>query len=287
MTYASLLGARVERGPAALDIPAPLIDGADDGGGVRLVADRQRALLHVRAVADFAITDGQCVRVDPHPGATRGDVDTYLRGTVAGILLGQRGRFALHASLVRVRETVVALAAFPTYGKSTTALRLAQRGHELIADDFAELRPEADGVVYTTVGRAVHVGPAAAAALGIETAGATGASDRGEKLTLPAPPVASGRLEAIAVLGIGGGEEVAADHLTGELALANVFRHAFRAQVATVLWPAEAFAWAAAIIAQLPVYSVTRPLHAWTVDAVADAVEAIAAQTGTARASRL
>ena len=286
MTCGTLLGARVERGPIALEIPAPLIDGALEGGGFRLVADRKRAFLHVRAIADFAISEGRCVRVNPHPGASSVEVEPYLRGMVAAMLLGQRGRFALHASLVRVDDTVVAVAALPGTGKSTTALRLEQLGHELVGDDFAELRPEADGVAFTTLRRAVHIAPATATALGIDTAGARSARRDG-KVALPARPAASGRVAAVAVLAPGESEDVGARRLTGGRALANVFRHAFRVDVARLLWPAEAFAWAAAVTARLPIYAVTRPHEGWTVDAVADAVEAIAAESRSAAASRL
>jgi hypothetical protein len=288
VTSATLLGARVERGPAALEISAPLIDGTIDGGGFRIVADRTRAYLQVAAVADFAINEGRCVRLDPHPGAQPAEVDAYLRGTVAAMLLGQRGGFALHASLVRVAGTVVAVAALPGVGKSTTALRLEQRGHELVGDDFAELRPEADGVAYTTLERAVHVTPETATALGIDTVGAHCVNRTNGKLALPARPVASGRLEAVAVLSPGDGEHAAArERLTASRALVSVFGHGFRFSMAKLLWPKEAFAWAAAVSARLPVYAVTRPREGWTVDAVADEVEAIATETRSAGASRL
>ncbi len=287
MTRATLLGARVERGSAALDISAPLTDGALDGGWFRLVADRERAHLHVDGVADFAISEGRRVRVDPHPGASPAEVEAYLRGMVAAMLLGQRGQFALHASLVRVAETVVAVAGPQRAGKSTTALRLEQRGHELVGDDFAELRPQADCVAYTTLGRAVHVAPETAAALGIDTAGAHSAGRADGKVALPARPIASGRVEAVAVLAPGEGGDVSVQHVTGGRALASVFGHAFRVDVAKLLWPVEAFAWAAAVSSRLPVYAVTRPRERWTVDAVADTVEAIAAETRSAGAARL
>jgi hypothetical protein len=287
VTRATLLGARVERGPVTLDISAPLIDGAVDDGGFRIIADRTRAYLQVATVADFAINEGRCVRIDPHPDAWPTEVDGYLRGTVAAMLLGQRGRFALHANLVRVAETAVAVAALPSGGKSTTALRLEQRGHELLGDDFAELRPEADGVTYATLGRPVHVAPETAAALGIDTTGVRSVSRRRKKLALPTKPVASGRLEAVAVLSPGDCEHVATQRMTGGQALVKVFAHAFRVEMAKQLWPEEAFAWAAAVTAQLPVYAITRPREGWTVDAVAEAVESIAAETRSAAASRL
>ena len=99
MTQATLLDARVEYGPAALEIRAPLIDGTIEGGGFRMVADRAQAYLEIASVADFAVSEGSRVRVNPHPGARPTEVDAYLRGTVAAMLLGQRGRFALHATL--------------------------------------------------------------------------------------------------------------------------------------------------------------------------------------------
>jgi hypothetical protein len=203
-------------------------------------------------------------------------VDAYLRGTVAAMLLGQRGRFALHGTLVRVEGAVVAVAALPGVGKSTTALRLEQLGHELVGDDFAELRPEEEGVAYTTLGRAIHVAPEAAAALGIDTAGARSVSRRGGKLALPAKPMEAGRLEAVAVLSRGDVERVATQRLTGGAPVVNVFAHMFRVGMVKQLWPTEAFAWAAEVTARVPVHAVTRPREGWTVDEVAESIEQIA-----------
>ncbi|MEA2427863.1 MAG: hypothetical protein QOF37_1491, partial [Thermoleophilaceae bacterium] len=166
-----LLGAPVEVGAVELPIPRPVLDGELPGGGGTVVADRSRAVVRVAGVGTFGILEGAHVRFDPEPGVPAGAVGIWLHGTVAALLLAQRGSFALHAGVVEVDGQAVALTGPRAAGKSTTALRLTQRGHALVTDDVTPL----DGGPPVTVhpfARSVRVAPATARSLGLDLTGA-------------------------------------------------------------------------------------------------------------------
>ena len=122
MPLHELIGASVEVATAGFVIADPTVDVALPGG-VHLIADPRRSILRVGDVGTFAITGGRLIRFEPGPDATPGAVSAWLHGAVAALLLAQRGRFALHASVVEIDGVGVALAGSRGAGKSTTALR--------------------------------------------------------------------------------------------------------------------------------------------------------------------
>jgi energy-coupling factor transporter ATP-binding protein EcfA2 len=276
-----LIGASVELGPVELRIPHPLLDAALPGGGGTIVADRSRAVVRVPGVGTFGIDGGTSVRFDPEPDVATGTVGIWLHGTVAALLLGQRGRFALHASVVEVDGQAVALTGPRGAGKSTTALRLSQRGHPLVTDDVTPV----DGAAPVTVhpfGRTVRVAPATARDLGIDLDGARPVTPGHPKVELPPPAGPPVALRGIALLeqAAGAGSPVRAVRLRGAAAQRLVWDSAYRVHLLWQLWEAELFAWSSAIAASVPIYAVQRPGDGWTVDAVADAVEQVAAECG-------
>src|SRR6185437_13108385 len=102
------------------------------------------------------------------------------------------------------------------------------------------------------------------------------------KLSLPAPAEAPRALTAIAVLRCDGGTGVATKPLHGAVAHLALGGNAYRGAYLRALWEAEMFAWASEVASAVPVYEITRPAEGWTVDAVADAVEAITRQMPSA-----
>jgi hypothetical protein len=83
--------------------------------------------------------------------STLEDTATYLLGPVLGFAMRLRGVTCLHASVVAVGESAIAIAGPAGAGKSTTAAHFSEIGHAVLADDIAALA-EHDG--------AVHVQPA-------------------------------------------------------------------------------------------------------------------------------
>lgn len=280
MHVRELMGASVERATAGFRITDPTVDGPLPWGDGHMVADPRRAILQVREVGTFAIADGSLVRFDPELGALPGSVSMWLHGSVAALLLAQRGRFALHASVVEIDGLGIAVAGARGAGKSTTALRLSQRGHALVTDDVSPL--DAAGPVTThPYARPVHVFSQTAGALGIDVSNAQPLLPEHPKLALPAPSRAPVTLGAIAVLQVAEAEATLdAVRVRGAQAHWLIGVNLYRAELLGDLYRAAMFEWAGAVAQKVPVHVVTRPATGWTVDAVAEAVEHIAAEHG-------
>jgi hypothetical protein len=276
-----LLGVSVEVGAVELPIPDPVLDGPLPGGGGTIVADGSRAVVRVGGVGTFGISGGVYVRFDPEPGVPSGAVGIWLHGTVAALLLAQRGRFALHAGVVEVDGRAVGLTGPRRAGKSTTALRLAQRGHALVTDDVTPLEAGPPVTVHPFP-RTVRVAPATARNLGLDLTDAREILPDHPKLALPAPSPRAVPLSAIVVLGEAPVEDVDPARVRGAAAQRRIWEGTYRLHLLWALCERDLFAWSSAIAAQVPVYTVHRPGDGWTVDAVADAVERVA--TGQAAA---
>jgi hypothetical protein len=274
-----LIGASVELGAVDPHVPDPVFAGPLPGGGGEVVAGRTRAVLSIPSVGTFGVTGGREVRLAPLPGVAPGSVSVWLHGTVAALVLAQQGRFALHASAVAVGGQAVALAGLRGAGKSTTALRLTQRGHALVADDVTPVDPGAPPAVHPFA-RSVRVAQATATSLGLEVAGAQPVLPGHPKLALPAPPERPIALGAIVVLEAGAGGRVDCRRVRGVQAQQAVWQSAYRVHLLCRVYEPELFAWAAALPALVPVHTLRRPDHGWTVDAVADAVEHLAHSGG-------
>ena len=278
MPLRELMGTSVEIAPAGFHLTDRVLNNAPPRGRGHVVVDADHAILEVAGVATFVISEGRRIRVEPVPGAPAGAVSMYLHGTVAALLLAQRGRFALHASVVDIGGLGVALAGRRGAGKSTTALRLAQRGHPLVTDDVSPLEQGALVTVHP-FGRAVHVSPEAAEGLGLDVSQARPLVPGAPKLALPEPVRSPVPLGAIVVVRVAGSATVEASPVRGAKAHSLVRTNVYRAQLLAQLWESELFEWAGSIAAQVPVHVVTRPSTGWTIDAVADAAERIAVQS--------
>jgi hypothetical protein len=283
MELPQLMGASVELGVAGFQVAQPVVERRLPAAPGHLVADRRRAILRIDAVGTFAIADGDSVRFDPLPGAAPEAVSMWLHGTVAALLLAQRGGFALHASVVEVHGVGVALAGRQRAGKSTTALRLTQRGHSLVTDDVSPLEG-AGPVTVQPFSRPVYVFPHTAARLGLDVSSARPVLPEHPKLALPGSPRSAATLGGIVILRAEAEGPVGAAAVRGARAAWLVFENIYRVQVLRMLWEEQMFSWSGALAAAVPVHVVTRPAEGWTVDEVADAVEGVvaaAAQAGS------
>lgn len=86
-------------------------------------------------VGDLLIESGQRITVVPAPNANPETLGLLLAGAGLGVLLHQRGLLVLHASGVRIGGRVVGFLGGKGWGKSTTAMALKDRGHEVVADE--------------------------------------------------------------------------------------------------------------------------------------------------------
>ena len=270
----------VVEGAPGFRIAAPVIDRPLAGGAARLVADRDRAIVRVDAVGAFSVENGNTVRFDPEPGVEPATVTTWLHGSVAALLLAQRGRFALHASVVEIDGVAVAVSGRSRAGKSTTGLRLAQRGHTLVTDDVSPVTSSTAATVHPFA-RPVHLYADTAETLGIDVSAADPVLPTNPKLALPMPRRRPVRLGAIAVLWPA--EEaldVQAERIRGGEAHWQIELNLYRTEILGELYREAMFEWTCALAQAVPVHLVSRPATAWAVDEVADAVEGIALASG-------
>lgn len=99
-------------------------------------ATPRQYLLRIPGIASYLVSDGRDIVVAPEPGALPLDVRAYLLGTLFVILCHQRGLLPLHASAVAGSQGAVAFLGRSGQGKSSLAAHLAQRGFQVLADDF-------------------------------------------------------------------------------------------------------------------------------------------------------
>jgi hypothetical protein len=271
-------------------VPAPPAGAPVDtlvwSGQGRLIADHGHAHLEVPGTGRFAVRDGAAVTVEPAAGGDPDSVANLLYGSVAALVLAQRGEFALHACTVEVGgtglATGLAISGPSGAGKSTTALTLEARGHRLVTDDVSPLRLQPPRPEVMPFGRRRHVWPDTAAALGLDVTGSRPVDRRLSKLSLPAPPARPTALHAVVVLQVGPpGAAVTATDLDGLTAVPALLENAYRVRLLAPLWSADLFRWAADLAQRVTVHVVSRPPGRWTADEVTDAVLAV----GTDRAA--
>lgn len=271
-----LLGVRVEVAAPGFAVQKPLVDRPLPAGLGHLVAERSRAILSVIGVGVFAVEDGRRICFQPDADIPPGALSVWLHGTVTALLLGQRGQFALHASVVEMDRRGIAVAGPQGSGKSTTALRLAQLGHSLVTDDVSPV-VTGHAVMVHPYTRPIHVHAEAAATLHLEVSNARPVLPKHPKLALALAPHDPVRLGAIVVLEASDrGVPFELVHVRGPRAHWLVGQHTYRVRLLRELWQVEMFGWASEIADRVPIYTVSRPSGAWTVDAVAGAVERIA-----------
>jgi len=274
VTVETLIGARVVFEPPRFRIEDPLVDRAVPGDG-HVVAEPRRAILTIPGVATIGVSGGSHVYVQPERNADEGMLDAWLHGTVAALLLAQRGRFALHASVVEIDGRAVAVAGSPSSGKSTTALLLRQRGHRLVADDVSPVEA-AGSIQVRPYSRPIHVSEQAAEKLGLELSQAWRPFPTHPKLALPTPPPESVALTAVAILDSTDDGCINVGRLNGAEAFWTVVENVYRVELVHRLRAKELFELAGRIAATLPLYAIRRPSTSWTADAVADTIERIA-----------
>jgi hypothetical protein len=260
----------VSRGSATWIIERPEVERGRPGT-VEVVADKRRAVVRVPGVAVFAVEEGARVLYEPAIGSHPGEIDAWLHATVTALLLAQQGRFALHATAVRIDGTDVAIAGGRGTGKTTTALALSRRGHGLLCDDVLPLEPGSGHTQHVPSLRPVRVAPDTASALGLEVSGRRA---RAGKLALPCALAAPSRLDAIVVMRPSDGASVERHGVSRAAALPLIFRQAYRRGLLAP-WRAEIFRWAAGVASTVPVWILPRPADGWTPFEVARAIEAV------------
>jgi len=97
---------------------------------------RLQLLLAVGGIANYLITGGTEILVEPEPGSEPDSVRLFLQSAALAALLHQRGNLPLHASGVATPRGAVLFAGCSGSGKSTIAAALHKRGFPLLADEI-------------------------------------------------------------------------------------------------------------------------------------------------------
>ncbi len=99
----------------------------------------QEAIFALDGVGCFRVTDGCRIDVDPNLEADPAQMQGYLLGNALAVLLYQRKRLLLHASVISFNWRGVAFLGDSGAGKSSIAAAFMARGHKLLVDDLASI----------------------------------------------------------------------------------------------------------------------------------------------------
>jgi hypothetical protein len=134
----------------AQDIPVRVMLGATPQAvehptfaGQFCTASHSEFLLRIPDIADYYVSNGSEITVQPCPHAAPLDVRGFLLGNVFAVLCHQRRLLPLHASAVRMGGGVVAFLGASGAGKSTLAAYLSGAGYPVVSDDICLLDPSA------------------------------------------------------------------------------------------------------------------------------------------------
>lgn len=159
------------------------------------------------------------VTFERNPGCDDAVLASWFTHYVLPALLHQRGLLVLHANAVLAPGGVIVIGGESGAGKSTTTAALLNAGCRMLSDDLTALRRGTPGTVDVVPGMAeVHLAGNAAAGLGYRIAPAQLQPLRRMKAAIPTGDgmaVRPGRLHALYVLRLSGGDDVTVTQLSG------------------------------------------------------------------------
>jgi len=227
----------------------------------------------------LVVEDGATATVqwDLAPGDDPADLSWVTEGWAVTLAALQRGNLTLHASTVAVGDTVVAIAGHAGAGKSTTAMGMRSRGHDLLVDDSTVVELTDGGAWTTPYARNVHLMADTAAAMGVDFDALPGLAGRVDKSSFrPEPtPVVPRRLDAVVVLtptdaAVG----VTCTPVAGANRVALLRKQVSRHRLSeTVLGPAALFNQLTQLADACDIWLLRRPKEQWSLDGVLDAIE--------------
>lgn len=108
-------------------------------------ASDARRTLGVPGIGVLVADAATGVRVDAEPGADPAEIDGLLRGSGLALLWQLRRILPLHVAAVARTGRAIGFVGPPGTGKSSLAAALSQRGWQLVTDDIAAVRWDAQG----------------------------------------------------------------------------------------------------------------------------------------------
>lgn len=263
------LGLRVRLGevPASLEgsrSPKPWISTTDSSTIVRFGKDRALKV------------DAGSVATLQWP-ADSDDVNWVIQGWAVTLATLQRGEVSLHASTIAVGGEVIALAGRQGAGKSTTSVALQQRGHRILVDDTTLLRFEDGAVSMTPYSRNVHLLRDSADALGLDFDELPRLAGGRIKVSFSPeePPVEPRRIDRVIVLEPADDcSDVSLVEVRGVDKVSTLGEHMARRSIApAILGHQRYFELLTSLAQAVPVFVLSRPTSAWSLDEVVNLIE--------------
>lgn len=242
-------------------------------------ADADR-LLVTTPTAGLYVEDGRRVVVRADDDRARLEHDYLVYAWAPRLLLMQRRRFGLHATLVVSPDGhAVAVGGPSMAGKSTTAVELVRRGWTFAGDDIVPIDHESGRPVTRPYARPIHLSDAAAARLGTDPALGRPLPGRAKRVYGLPTDLRPRPLALIVVVGRSTGDRIEVEHHPGLVALPRlaVLTDSIGLAVRLPAVRADLFRWAANLAAGTRVVSVRRPADQETVAEMADTVEGLVA----------
>jgi hypothetical protein len=235
-------------------------------------------LLDVPGVARYLVSHGRRLEIEPSPGAAAADVIRFARATPLAALCYQRGVLTFHAAAAARGRDAVLLAGDSTSGKSTLLAELLGRGWRLLSDDVAPitLTERGNPMVMPTSAHLV-LWPDAVERLGWGGCRDAGNGPGGQRIFAVADRFADApvQLQSVWLLRTSNHEAVETEVIRGMDAFDALGSMTYNTRIArAVLGPAAFMRSGAAVAGAVTVCRVRRPRGPWTVEHIADLVEA-------------
>ncbi len=118
------------------------------GGNLKYELSEGSVLLLLKGVGRFLLNSDDSIIIDKFVDTDYATIRLYLMGTCFGFLLIKQSIFPFHGSTLLTPYGAVMFVGQSGWGKSTTAAKFIQEGHELLTDDVCVIRTLANGRPY-------------------------------------------------------------------------------------------------------------------------------------------
>lgn len=263
-----ILGVTVVDGPTPAPWDAAVVRGNS------LWADHDRLLLRTVGAAVY-IAEGRTIVLETDDPGDRFHFDQLVYATSARVVLTQRRRFSLHATLV-VAPTgrAVAITGEGMSGKSTTTIELVRRGWTFSCDDILEIELVDGSPVAVPLARPVHLSDAAADRLRGDTTVGRLLPGGTKRAYAMAGDLTPRPLSGVYRLGTSETDDVTCEVVPPLQALSIIGHHGDPYGVCQLPEVRASYlSWTAAIVSHAPVFELQRPMEGDSVEQVADLIE--------------
>ena len=117
--------------------------------GLSMESNHTEFLLKVPNVANFLITEGKTIHIDPSPLAEQREIELFFLGSAMAVVLMQRGIIPFHGSAFEKDGKAIIISGTSGAGKSSLLRFFLNEGYKALTDDVCALSIEDDKVIIT------------------------------------------------------------------------------------------------------------------------------------------